>query len=515
MAADLAGRRGHPGVLVDLDVAVVPGALALAGRPRRRPPGWRRRTRRTSCPCPAGRGRGAAGRAGRPRQWTCRRRAARRPPRPALRIPRGESRTRRCGGGGSSRVRNRKGSRVARNVYVTALEPGSGKSAVVLGLAEVLSRRAGRLGLLPAADRPRAGSGRRRRARARPLPARADLPGVLRAHPRRPARHGGPGRLRRAAGAGARRVPDGGRRGDGPPGRRRGRRGGPGRAGRRGGDRGDDRGARRRGRRGQRLHRRVARRWSSSSTSTWPTTSGAPVLLVVGGGRRSAEQVLDVVGQGITHVARARLHADRRRGEPGRPGRAGRGAGGPAGRGRRPRGRGRAGAADARRPDRRRGRPGPGRAVPAADGRSRRHGRRRRPPRGRPADRRGDGARALPGTHRRRRPRDHPGRPGGPHRRQPRRALVGHLSGGGGPRAHRRRTSPPPYPPRRRLRRRRRAGASPSTGTPTRSPAPSPGVRGAITAQSTGKIAAAIRLFEDHVDTARSSSGSTSRGPPA
>jgi phosphate acetyltransferase len=35
---------------------------------------------------------------------------------------------------------------VARNVYVTALEPGSGKSAVVLGLTEVLSRRAGRLG---------------------------------------------------------------------------------------------------------------------------------------------------------------------------------------------------------------------------------------------------------------------------------------------------------------------------------------------------------------------------------
>jgi phosphate acetyltransferase len=35
---------------------------------------------------------------------------------------------------------------MARNVYVTALEPGSGKSAVVLGLAEVLSRRAGRLG---------------------------------------------------------------------------------------------------------------------------------------------------------------------------------------------------------------------------------------------------------------------------------------------------------------------------------------------------------------------------------
>src|SRR6476659_1462867 len=38
------------------------------------------------------------------------------------------------------------GSRVARNVYVTALEPGSGKSALVLGLTEALSRRAGRLG---------------------------------------------------------------------------------------------------------------------------------------------------------------------------------------------------------------------------------------------------------------------------------------------------------------------------------------------------------------------------------
>jgi phosphate acetyltransferase len=35
---------------------------------------------------------------------------------------------------------------VARNVYVTALEPGTGKSAVVLGLSEILSRRAGRLG---------------------------------------------------------------------------------------------------------------------------------------------------------------------------------------------------------------------------------------------------------------------------------------------------------------------------------------------------------------------------------
>jgi phosphate acetyltransferase len=38
-----------------------------------------------------------------------------------------------------------KGARVARSVYVTAMEPGSGKSAVVLGLTEVLSRRAARL----------------------------------------------------------------------------------------------------------------------------------------------------------------------------------------------------------------------------------------------------------------------------------------------------------------------------------------------------------------------------------
>ena len=35
---------------------------------------------------------------------------------------------------------------MARNVYVTALEPGTGKSAVILGLTEMLSRRAGRLG---------------------------------------------------------------------------------------------------------------------------------------------------------------------------------------------------------------------------------------------------------------------------------------------------------------------------------------------------------------------------------
>jgi phosphate acetyltransferase len=37
---------------------------------------------------------------------------------------------------------------MARSVYVTAMEPGTGKSAVVLGLAELLSRRAGRIGFL-------------------------------------------------------------------------------------------------------------------------------------------------------------------------------------------------------------------------------------------------------------------------------------------------------------------------------------------------------------------------------
>ncbi len=49
---------------------------------------------------------------------------------------------------------------MARNVYVTALEPGSGKSAVVLGLIEVLSRRAGRLGYF----RPLIGAGPHRDA---------------------------------------------------------------------------------------------------------------------------------------------------------------------------------------------------------------------------------------------------------------------------------------------------------------------------------------------------------------
>jgi phosphate acetyltransferase len=47
---------------------------------------------------------------------------------------------------------------VARTVYVMALEPGSGKSAVVLGLTEMLSRRAGRLAFfrpfVAAADPP-------------------------------------------------------------------------------------------------------------------------------------------------------------------------------------------------------------------------------------------------------------------------------------------------------------------------------------------------------------------------
>jgi phosphate acetyltransferase len=48
--------------------------------------------------------------------------------------------------------------RMPRYVYVMAAEPGTGKSAVVLGLADVLSRRAGRLAvfrpLVAAADPP-------------------------------------------------------------------------------------------------------------------------------------------------------------------------------------------------------------------------------------------------------------------------------------------------------------------------------------------------------------------------
>ncbi|GAA4690492.1 phosphate acetyltransferase [Pseudonocardia yuanmonensis] len=58
--------------------------------------------------------------------------------------------------GSGTQVQN--GPRKARNVYVTALEPGSGKSAVVLGLFEVLARRAGRAAffrpLVAAADPP-------------------------------------------------------------------------------------------------------------------------------------------------------------------------------------------------------------------------------------------------------------------------------------------------------------------------------------------------------------------------
>ena len=93
---------------------------------------------------------------------------------------------------GPQRVRHRAGA-------------GSGKSAVVLGLAEVLSRRAGRLGYF----RPLIGSGigsrRRRRARDRAVPSRPELPGVVRAQRGRPARR----RRRGAYGDLLKRVLDG------------------------------------------------------------------------------------------------------------------------------------------------------------------------------------------------------------------------------------------------------------------------------------------------------------------
>src|SRR5205085_2266011 len=52
----------------------------------------------------------------------------------------------------SSRGRG-EGSPMARSVYVAGLDPGAGKSLVALGVAELLSRRVGRLGVFrPVAD---------------------------------------------------------------------------------------------------------------------------------------------------------------------------------------------------------------------------------------------------------------------------------------------------------------------------------------------------------------------------
>ena len=160
---------------------------------------------------------------------------------------------------------------MARNVYVTAMEPGSGKSAVVLGLTEVLSsaRRVG----WPSTGRSWLGASSpdtdieliRHRYR---LPqtyeesygtAVDDLRAI------------------RATAASydalLKRVLDGY-----AAARRR---------------------RRRRGHRGQRLHRGVAGRSSWTSTSTWPTTWAARCCWWWAAATATAEQVLDAVHQGL------------------------------------------------------------------------------------------------------------------------------------------------------------------------------------------------------------------------
>ena len=96
---------------------------------------------------------------------------------------------------------------MARNVYVTALEPGTGKSAVILGLTEMLSRRAGRLGFF----RPLIASAAERDADLELVLDRFRLPqeydALVRAHPRRPARRHRPHRVHPAARARADRLP--------------------------------------------------------------------------------------------------------------------------------------------------------------------------------------------------------------------------------------------------------------------------------------------------------------------
>jgi phosphate acetyltransferase len=196
-------------------------------------------------------------------------------------------------------VRDRKGSRVARNVYVTALEPGSGKSAVVLGLTEVLSRRAGRLGYF----RPLVGPGPGRDADVELVLDRFRLAQTYReSYALTPddlhdmAAPDAYGELLGRVLDGYRRVADGAT-------------GHPVAA----------------------ADGEVAPAALADAAVTAATTGapdvvvvegsdftgasiavelvlnvdaanhlGAPVLLVVGGGRRSADQVLDVVGQGIT-----------------------------------------------------------------------------------------------------------------------------------------------------------------------------------------------------------------------
>ncbi|MDT0350458.1 phosphate acetyltransferase [Pseudonocardia charpentierae] len=188
---------------------------------------------------------------------------------------------------------------MARNVYVTALEPGSGKSAVVLGLAEVLSRRAGRLGYF----RPLIGSGSARDADVELVIERFRLAQSYRESYALSsddlhdvAAEGAYGDLLKRVLDGYRAVADGSTSRQQPV------------AG------------------GEAAPSAVADAAVTAATTGPPDVVivegsdfteaslavelvlnvdsanhlGAPVLLVVNGARRSAEQVLDLVGQGIT-----------------------------------------------------------------------------------------------------------------------------------------------------------------------------------------------------------------------
>jgi phosphate acetyltransferase len=188
---------------------------------------------------------------------------------------------------------------MARNVYVTGLEPGSGKSAVVLGLMEVLSRRAGRLGYF----RPLVGSGPGRDSDVELVLERFRL-----AQSYRESSALTPDDLHDVAGQGAyaellNRVLDGYRAvADGSTSRQQPVSG------------------------GEAAPAAVADAAVTAATTGPPDVVvvegsdftgaslavelvlnvdaanhlGAPVLLVVNGNRRSAEQALDIVGQGIT-----------------------------------------------------------------------------------------------------------------------------------------------------------------------------------------------------------------------
>ena len=204
---DLTGRRGHSRVLVQLDVPVVPGALALpGGRPAAanvaatNPPyivslsssagtGDSRASSRSATvdlPAPGGPAtthtvaRSPTARHYEPRV-------------PILRAP-GEGTSR-----GPQRVRHR---------------PGAGDRQVgghprPHGDA-VAPSRAPRV--LPPADRLGGRARRRPGAHARPLPAAPGVRPLLRAHPRRPARRHRPHRVHPAARAGADRLPHARRR---------------------------------------------------------------------------------------------------------------------------------------------------------------------------------------------------------------------------------------------------------------------------------------------------------------